>query len=99
METLVKKRDGRIVDFNENLICAAVNKCVKNTDPDVKINMEPVLKAVRSKITADIITVEQIQDIVESELMKQSSEIAKSYILYREKRNVARDFTGNLTQT
>ena len=99
METLVKKRDGRIVDFNENLICAAVNKCVKNTDPDVKINMGPVLKAVRSKITADIITVEQIQDIVESELMKQSSEIAKSYILYREKRNVARDFTGNLTQT
>ena len=99
METLVKKRDGRIVDFNENLICAAVNKCVKNTDPDVKINMEPVLKAVRSKITADIITVDQIQDIVESELMKQSSEIAKSYILYREKRNVARDFTGNLTQT
>ena len=99
METLVKKRDGRIVDFNENLICAAVNKCVKNTDPDVKINMEPVLKAIRSKITADIITVEQIQDIVESELMKQSSEIAKSYILYREKRNVARDFTGNLTQT
>ena len=99
METLVKKRDGRIVDFNENLICAAVNKCVKNTDPDVKINMEPVLKAVRSKITADIITVEQIQDIVESELMKQSSEIAKSYILYREKRNVARDFNGNLTQT
>ena len=99
METLVKKRDGRIVDFNENLICAAVNKCVKNTDPDVKINMEPVLKAIRSKITADIITVEQIQDIVESELMKQSSEIAKSYILYREKRNVARDFNGNLTQT
>lgn len=99
METLVKKRDGRIVDFNENLICAAVNKCVKNTDPNVKINMEPVLKAVRSKITADIITVEQIQDIVESELMKQSSEIAKSYILYRNKRNVARDFTGNLTQT
>lgn len=99
METLVKKRDGRIVDFNENLICAAVNKCVKNTDPNVKINMEPVLKAIRSKITADIITVEQIQDIVESELMKQSSEIAKSYILYRNKRNVARDFTGNLTQT
>ena len=99
METLVKKRDGRIVDFNETLICAAVNKCVKNTDPNVKINMEPVLKAVRSKITADIITVEQIQDIVESELMKQSSEIAKSYILYRNKRNVARDFTGNLTQT
>ena len=100
MSIFVKKRDGRIVDFNENLIRAAVNKCVKNTSPATEIDMEPILKKIRSKIgSADIITVEQIQDTVESELMKQSAEIAKSYILYRDKRNVARDFNGNLTQT
>lgn len=100
MEIFVKKRDGRIVDFNEQLINNAINKCIKNSNLNVEIKIEPILLAIRTGIgSSDIISVEQIQDIVESELMKQSPEVAKSYILYREKRNVARDFNGNLTRT
>ena len=43
------------------------------------------------KIERDVVDVEEIQNLVEVELMKsQYKQVAKDYILYREKRNIAR---------
>jgi ribonucleoside-triphosphate reductase (formate) len=93
----IKKRDGSVVDFNQEKITKAIAKAMESqgvTDPAI------------AKTTSDIATfmtdekfggytipsVEQIQDIVEMVLMKQGYlEVAKSYILYREKHKGIRE--------
>ena len=44
-----------------------------------------------SNFTSSTISVEEIQDLVENELMKVRPEVAKKYIIYREWRNTERD--------
>ncbi|MDO5650271.1 MAG: ATP cone domain-containing protein, partial [Gallicola sp.] len=47
--------------------------------------------------TLDVVTIEQIQDIVEIELMKNRPDVAKKYILYREERARLREQGWNMT--
>jgi len=93
----IKKRDGSVVDFNQEKITTAIHKSMEScglTDGSL------------AKTTSDIATfmledkfggytipsVEQIQDIVEMVLMKQGYlEVAKAYILYREKHKAIRE--------
>ena len=93
----IKKRDGQIVDFVQEKITNAVFKAMEaNGLPD---------RAAAQRVS-DIVTfiledkfggytipsVEQIQDIVEMVLMKQGyHQIAKAYILYREKHKGIRE--------
>lgn len=87
----VVKRDGRIVGFNDQKIAAAIRKAMLSTD-------EGEDEALVGQITDRIayrgnsqMTVEEIQDMVENELMKSSrKDVAKSYIKYRNARSVAR---------
>jgi ribonucleoside-triphosphate reductase (formate) len=87
----VIKRDGRIVEFNKNKIFNAISKAMQNTKNGVD-------SFLIKKITDDIsykgkieMTVEDIQDMVELELMKSPrKEVAKKYIAYRDQRNIAR---------
>ncbi len=44
-----------------------------------------------SNFVSPTISVEEIQDLVEKELMKVRPEVAKKYIIYREWRNTERD--------
>ena len=87
----VVKRDGRIVGFNEEKIAAAIRKAMMQTElgEDIKlINRITDHIALNGKSQ---MTVEEIQDCVENELMKSSrKEVARAYISYRDKRNVAR---------
>ena len=87
----VVKRDGRIVGFNEEKIAAAIRKAMMQTElgEDIKlINRITDHIALNGKSQ---MTVEEIQDAVENELMKSSrKEVARAYISYRDKRNVAR---------
>ena len=87
----IKKRDGTIVDFTQEKITNAVFKameshgCVdKRSAQSISDIVTFVLEEKFGGLTLP--SVEQIQDIVEMVLMKQGyHDIAKSYILYRER--------------
>ena len=87
----VVKRDGRIVGFNELKIKAAIRKAMMQTELGED---EALIDRITDHIalTGDTqMTVEEIQDKVEFELMKSSrKEVARIYIAYRDKRSIAR---------
>lgn len=87
----VVKRDGRIVGFNEQKICAAIRKAMLSTnDGDDEALIEQISDRISMRGKSQM-TVEEIQDLVENELMKSArKDVAKSYIKYREARSVAR---------
>lgn len=93
----IVKRNGLIENFDLNKIIIALDKAGKEVDnQNYDVNFSKlVAKAVASRLY-DKITVEQIQDIVEEVLMKSNREdIAKAYIRYRYKREVARNYNIN----
>ncbi|MBR6248389.1 MAG: anaerobic ribonucleoside triphosphate reductase [Muribaculaceae bacterium] len=87
----VVKRDGRIVGYNEEKIKAAIRKAMLATEAGED---EGLIQRIADRIGtrgAEQMTVEQIQDMVEVELMKSArKEVARCYINYRHKRSVAR---------
>ncbi|MCL6472286.1 MAG: vitamin B12-dependent ribonucleotide reductase [Firmicutes bacterium] len=99
----VRKRDGRIVDFDISKISGAIHKALNATghaDGKLAASLaDEVLKRLQQKAEEiPVPTVEQIQDIVERVLIdKDLPEIAKAYILYRNMRasvRAARQFVG-----
>ena len=87
----VVKRDGRIVGFNEQKVMAAIRKAMLHTD---KGEDERLLNQITDRIAQKgdgQMTVEEIQDLVEMELMKSSrKDVAQKYIAYRNQRSIAR---------
>ncbi len=87
----VVKRDGRIVGFNEQKIQAAVRKAMLHTE---KGEDEVLLERITDHIAfhgKSQMSVEDIQDAVEVELMKSSrKDVAQKYIQYRNQRSIAR---------
>jgi len=93
----VQKRDGRIVDFEQEKITNAIHKAITATnqgDGEVsqKISDKVVALLNRRFKRGEIPNIEQIQDIVEETLMSNDLvETAKAYILYREQRRAIRE--------
>jgi anaerobic ribonucleoside-triphosphate reductase len=93
----IKKRDGTVVDFVQDKVTTAVFKAMEvNGIPDraaAKTVSDIATFMMEDKFGGYTIpSVEQIQDIVEMVLMKQGYlEVAKSYILYREKHKAIRE--------
>ena len=87
----VLKRDGRIVGYNEEKIKAAIRKAMLQTPLGED---EALIQKISDRIGMggrEQMTVEEIQDRVELELMKSPrKEVAKKYIAYRDKRSIAR---------
>ncbi len=87
----VRKRDGRIVGYNEEKIKAAIRKAMLQTE---KGEDEALIQKISDRIGVtgkEQMTVEEIQDLVELELMKSPrKEVAKKYIAYRDQRSIAR---------
>ncbi len=87
----VVKRDGRIVGYNEEKIKAAIRKAMLTTELGED---EPLIQKIADRIGAhgsERMTVEEIQDMVELELMNSPrKEVAKRYIAYRDQRSIAR---------
>ncbi len=87
----VLKRDGRVVGYNEEKIKAAIRKAMLNTELGED---EALIQKITDRIGvtgSDQMTVEDIQDRVEFELMKSPrKEVAKKYIAYRDQRSIAR---------
>ena len=87
----VLKRDGRQVGYNEEKIKAAIRKAMiaaEVSDDEALIQRIADRIGMRGKSQ---MTVEEIQDMVENELMKSPyKQVARTYIKYRHSRNVAR---------
>lgn len=87
----VVKRDGRIVGFNEEKIMAAIRKAMLHTEQGEDVTLIRRITDFISCQGDEQMTVEQLQDMVEMELMKSPrKEVAKKYIAYRDKRSIAR---------
>lgn len=88
----IRKRDGRNVDFNPDKITEAIWKATKAagiTDQSLalKLTQQIVRQLEQQLATNQTPTLEQVQDCVEKTLIKNDqARIAKSYILYRQKR-------------
>ena len=97
MVARIKKRDGNIADFIQDKITNAVYKAMEShglTDHSAAKTVSDIVTfMLEDKFGGYTIpSVEQTQDIVEMVLMKQGyHEIAKSYILYREKHKDIRE--------
>ncbi len=91
MIEVVIKRDGRVVGFNEEKIKGAIRKAMLATEQGED---EALLQKISDRISMTSparMSVEDIQDRVELELMKSSrKDVAKRYIAYRDKRSIAR---------
>ena len=87
----VKKRDGRTVGFNEQKICAAIRKAMLTTEEgEDNVLIQQIADRISMKGKSQM-SVEEIQDMVEDELMKSSrKDVARAYIRYRNQRSVAR---------
>ena len=87
----VRKRDGRIVGYNEEKIKAAIRKAMMQTELGED---ESLIQRIADHIGMkgkEQMTVEDIQDLVELELMESPrKEVAKKYIAYRDQRSIAR---------
>lgn len=99
----IKKRDGALVPFNKQKIINAINKAMievdgqlyeDDTSNEIAQEIEDAMyKLDEEKATA--VSVEDIQDMVEDELMQsERRDVAKAYILYRDERTRCR---GNTT--
>lgn len=87
----VLKRDGRVVGYNEEKIKAAIRKAMLQTPLGED---EALIQKITDRIGItgkEQMSVEEIQDRVEVELMKSPrKEVAKRYIAYRDQRSIAR---------
>ena len=87
----VVKRDGRVVGYNEEKIKAAIRKAMLQTPLGED---EALIQKIADRIGTtgnERMTVEEIQDRVELELMASPrKEVAKKYIAYRDQRSIAR---------
>lgn len=101
----VIKRDGRIVDFNIDKIKNAVLKAFNDVNGTVSITSEEIALSIAKRVedvckgSDKTYHVEEIQDFVEELLMEYSKSVAKSYILYRNDRNRAREKNSALIKT
>ncbi|MDR3142329.1 MAG: anaerobic ribonucleoside triphosphate reductase [Tannerellaceae bacterium] len=87
----VVKRDGRIVGFNEEKIMGAIRKAMLHTEKGEDTSLIRCIADYISCQGREQMTVEEIQDMVEIELMKSPrKEVAKKYIAYRDQRSIAR---------
>ena len=98
----VVKRDGKITDFNISKISVAITKAFEATNKEYNPDIIDLLAL---KVTADYqekihdgrVTVEDIQDSVESILSKAGyADVAKAYILYRKQREKVRNLKSTM---
>lgn len=92
----VRKRDGRLVNFNELKIINAIKLASENTKSDNKItdkqlkNTVSFVKSSFEEKDKDVVDVDEIHDLVEKSLRKENKDVAKSYIEYRKNRELDR---------
>ncbi|MDD2557084.1 MAG: ribonucleoside triphosphate reductase [Desulfuromonadaceae bacterium] len=92
----IRKRDGRLVDFEVDKISAAVKKAVRAVGGHDMEKAQSIALQVVNTLTVifkdkQVPTVENVQDLVEKELIEAGhARTAKAYILYRQQREQLR---------
>ncbi|MCR1959773.1 ribonucleoside-diphosphate reductase subunit alpha [Thomasclavelia cocleata] len=94
---IIQKRNGQYQDYDNNKIKKALEKAFKSLDHSIKENdLELIIKDIEQSIYNQI-NVEMIQDYVEESLMKHGYlQVAKAYILYRQKHSERRRVMNEL---
>ena len=92
----VRKRDGRLVDFDERKIADAIYKAACAVGGEDRFLAEELAGVVtlflEKRYGGSVPQIEEIQDMVEKVLIETGhSRTAKAYILYRDRRARARD--------
>jgi ribonucleoside-triphosphate reductase len=101
----IKKRDGSIVDFDQEKITGAIFKAITAVSQmdgkESKKVSDKVIEIISRRFRTDEIpTVEQVQDIVEECLILEDLvEAARAYILYREQRRRIREATSSIDES
>jgi len=93
----VTKRDGRTVSFDESKIAKAICKALDSVKKGNKQLAEKltgnVVELLNDRFEGKVPSVENIQDLVEEVLIQNGfADVAKAYILYRQKRAEIREF-------
>lgn len=88
MNINVIKRNGNKEEFNTNKIIAAINKAYigASKEPNLELARE-IAKKIEKQATEKELTIAEIQQLVESQLMKNEEEVATAYIIYRNERD------------
>ena len=97
---LVTKRDGRVVIFDKSRIENAIRKAFIEAG-GVTEDDESLIKKIADSVASidKDLNVEEIQDLVEDKLMKsRRKDVAKLYILYRDKRTRERERNSALNK-
>ena len=108
----VRKRDGRVIDFDETRIYLAIEASLK-ADAEIEMDMlapadmqtdaqritnEVVEKCLSRAVKGEALNIERIQDTVEDKLMELGFRgAARRYIVYREEHRKARAIRGDRT--
>ncbi|NLJ84885.1 MAG: ribonucleoside triphosphate reductase [Firmicutes bacterium] len=94
----IRKRDGRIVPFDEGRIATAIYKASDAVGrPDEGLSKKLAAQVVQELNPDELPTVEGVQDLVEQVLIENGqAAIAKAYILYRQQRSKFRNFKSTL---
>lgn len=95
------KRNGQEMPFDQNKIRNAISKANNSVDAGVRHLTEKEIDDITNEVTAKCkkisraVGVEEIQDFVEMAIMaKGAFEVAKNYITYRYRRQLARQFNS-----
>ena len=99
MTKWIKKRDGKVVEFDNKKITHAVVEAMKaagNIDYEYAISIGNNIEKKADSYTKEIIGVEDVQDMVENELMKKYPDTARRYIKYRAERTRERNMKSDL---
>jgi len=100
MVTKVRKRDGSVVQFQEDKIAEAVWKAARAVGGQDKTKSDHLAQLVTEELTKKYGTegipgVEEVQDTVEKVLIKEGhDQTAKAYILYRKSHEELRNVKG-----
>lgn len=95
--TSIRKRDGRIVPFDQTRITQAILKAMSASgeggEREAQQVSDKVVKELSKKYSSDhVLGIEEIQDVVETSLILfDYAKAAKSYILYRQQRAELRE--------
>ena len=96
----IKKRDGRIVEFNKNKITNAILRAFQQVDGEISTYAVDKANNIATFIEQEndkILSVEEIQDLVENGLMStKRKDVARAYIRYRQDRNREREWNTKM---
>ena len=92
----VQKRDGRVAEYDKMKIVRAITKANAEVPDKEKVennSIESIVKYIEKYAENKVLNVETIQDMIESELVRQDKyTLAKKYIIYRYQRNKLQKF-------